>query len=74
MYSMYEVEERHIPINPTFHAYLQDHEEDNIIDFLAFPEVVPAMKRKQVQLLMDFSKSKILTFLAYTKACEQLLA
>ena len=23
--STYEIEERHVPINPTFHAHLQDH-------------------------------------------------
>ena len=32
------------------------------------------MKRKRAQSLVDFSKSKILTSLAYTEACEQLLA
>ena len=72
--STYEIEERHVPIDPTFHAHLQDHEEDNISNFLALPEVIPAMKRKQAQPLLDFSKSKILTSLTYTEACEQLLA
>ena len=72
--STYEIKERHVPIDPTFHAHLQDHQEDNISNFLALPEVIPAMKRKRAQPLLDFSKSKILTSLAYTEACEQLLA
>ena len=72
--SIYEIEERHVPIDPTFHAHLQDHQEDNISNFLALLEVIPAMKRKRAQPLLDFSKSKILTSLAYTEACEQLLA
>ena len=72
--STYDIEERHVPIDPTFHAHLQDHQEDNISNFLVLPEVIPAMKRKRAQPLLDFSKSKILTSLAYTEACEQLLA
>ena len=68
--STYEIEERHVPIDPTFHAHLQDHQEDNISNFLALPKVIPAMKRKQTQPLLDFSKSKILTSLAYKEACE----
>ena len=72
--STYEIEERHIPIDPTFHAHLQDHQEDNISNFLALPEVIRAIKRKRAQPLLDFSKSKILTSLAYIEACEQLLA
>ena len=36
--------------------------------------MIPAIKRKRTQPLLDFSKSKILTSLAYTEACEQLLA
>ena len=35
--STYNVEEPYIPIDPTFHAYLQDHQEDNISQFLALP-------------------------------------
>ena len=73
-YSTYKIEERHAPIDPTFHAHLQDHLEDNISNFLALPEVIPTMKRKRAQPLLDFSKSKVLTSLAYTEACEQLLA
>ena len=72
--STYEIQECHVPIDPTFHAHLQDHQEDNISNFLALPEVILAMKRKRAQPLLDFSKSKILTSLAYTEACEQLLA
>ena len=47
---------RHVPIDPTFHAHLQYHQGDNISNFLALPEVIPAMKRKQAQPLLDFSK------------------
>ena len=72
--STYEVGEWHVPINPTFHALLQDLQEDNISEFLMLPKVNLATKRKQAQTLLDFSKSKILTSVAYIQAYEQLLA
>ena len=45
--STYEVEKWHIPIDPIFHAHLQDHHEDNISEFLALFEVILARMRKQ---------------------------
>ena len=63
--SMYDIGEWHIAIHPTFHAHLQDHQEDNISQFLALLEVIPTRKRKRHQPLLDFNKSKILASIAY---------
>ena len=70
----YDVLEWHVAIDPTFHAHLQEQEEDNISQFFALPEVIPAIKRKRAQPFMDFTKSKILTSAKYTQCCEDLLA
>ena len=71
--STYDVHERNIPIDPEFHADLEQHNND-FSHFLALPKVIPARKRKKQQPLLDFSKLKILTSLAYTQACEEVLA
>ena len=71
--NMYDVHECNVPIDPQFHADLEEHNND-ISQFLALPEVILTRKRKRQQPLLDFSKSKILTSLAYTQACEELLA
>ena len=70
--STYDVHERNIPIDPEFHADLEQHNND-FSHFLALPEVIPTRKKKKQQPLLDFSKSKILTSLAYTQACEEVL-
>ena len=72
--STYDVLERHVAINPTFHAHLKEQEEDNISQFLALPEMIPATKRKRAEPFMDFTKSKILTSTEYTQRCEDVLA
>ena len=64
--STYDVQKRHVPIDPTFHAHLQEQEENNISQFLALLEVILATKRKKAQPFMDFTKSKILTSAEYT--------
>ena len=56
--STYDVDERHIPIDPTFHVHLQKHQEDNISEFFVLLEVISARKRKRQQPFMNFSKSK----------------
>ena len=70
--STYKAHGRHTSINPTIHAELQEHN-NNISYFRALPEIILARKRKRHQPLLDFSKSKILTSLAYTQGCEELL-
>ena len=70
---MYNVHERNVPIDPQFHTDLEEHNND-ISQFLALHEVIPTRKRKRQQPLLDFSRSKILTSLAYTQACKELLA
>ena len=72
--STYDVQQHQIPIDPMFHAHLQEQEEDNISQFFALPEVIPATKRKRAQPFMDFTKSKILTSAEYTQRCEDELA
>ena len=71
--STYDVYEYNVSINPQFHANLEEHN-NNTSQFFALPKVIPARKRKRQQPLLDFSKSKILTSLAYTQGCEELLA
>ena len=71
--STYDVHERNVPIDPQFHTDLKEHN-NNISQFLALPKVIPTRKRKRQQPLLDFLKSKILTSLAYTRGCEELLA
>ena len=72
--SIYNVCERHVFINRGFYAYLQEHHKDNITQFLALPKVIPTRKKKQQWPLLDFTKSKILTFAAYTQSSKELLA
>ena len=72
--STVDVEDRHVPIDPAFHAHLQEQEEGNISHFLALPEVIPMTKRKRAQPFMDFTKSRILTSADYTQRCEDVLA
>ena len=72
--STYDVLERHVPIDPAFHAHLQEQEEDNISQFFALPEVILVTKRKRTQLFMDFMKSKILTSAEYTQCYKDVLA
>ena len=62
--STYDVHELNVPIDLQFHADLEEHNND-ISQFLALPEVIPMRKKKRQQPLLDFSKSKILTSLAY---------
>ena len=71
--STYGVYERNIPIDPEFHANLEQHS-NNFSQFPALPEVIPARKKKKQQPLLDFLKSRILMSLAYTQACEEVLA
>ena len=71
--STYDAHERNIPIDPEFHTDLEQHSND-FNHFLALPKVIPASKRKKQQPLQDFSKSRILTSVAYTQACEEVLA
>ena len=70
----YDVQERHVAIDPAFYTHLQKQEEDNISQFLALLEVVPTTKRKRAQPFMDFTKSKILTSAEYTQGCKEVLA
>ena len=72
--STYTPCERNITIDLEFQAQLQQEQEDDIINFLALPEIIPARKRKRQQPLLDFTRSKILTSQAYTEGCERLLA
>ena len=44
--STYDVHERNVPFDPQFHANLEEHNND-ISQFLALPEVIPARKRKR---------------------------
>ena len=71
--STYDVHERNVPIDPEFHVDLEEQSND-FSQFLALPEVIPARKRKKQQPLLDFSKSRILMSVAYTQACEEVLA
>ena len=72
--SNYDVEECHVTIHPAFHAHLQEHQDEDINKFLALLEVIPARKRKRQQPFLTFTKSKILTFVAYIQGCEEVLA
>ena len=57
------------------HEHLQEScESQDISTFLALPEIIPARQRRRPQLLLDFTKSKILTSRTYTESCERLLA
>ena len=68
----YDMHEHNVPIDPQFDTDLEEHNND-INQFLALLEVTPARKRNRQQPLLDFLKSKILTSLAYTQACKELL-
>ena len=72
--SNYNIRERHVPIDLAFHTHLQEQQEEDINKFFALPEVIPARKKKQQQHFLDFTKSKILTSVAYTQGCEEVLA
>ena len=71
--STYDVHKWNIPIDPEFHVDLEQHSND-FNHFLALSEVIPTSKRKKQQPLLDFSKSRILTSVAYTQTCEKVLA
>ena len=51
--STYNMHERDVPIDPEFHADLEEHNND-ISQFPAFPKVILARKRKRQQPLFDF--------------------
>ena len=72
--STYDACDRSVGIDLGIHAQLREENEHNISTFLALPELIPARKRKKQQLLLDFTKSKIVTSQAYTEGCERLLA
>ena len=72
--SYYHVKERHVSIDPAFHTHLQKHKENDINRFLLLPKVIPAKKRNRQQSLLDFTKSKILTSVAYKQGYKEVLA
>ena len=71
--SIYNTCECHIFIDLGFYTHLQDYHKDNITQFFALPKIIPAKKKKRQQPSLNFTKSKILTFAAYTQGCEELL-
>ena len=72
--SNYDRAEQHIAIDPGFLAEVQTSNDNNILQFLSLPELIPAKKRKRQQPLLDFTQSIILTSKDYSKGLEEILA
>jgi hypothetical protein len=53
---------------------VQTSNDNNIIQFMSLPELIPAKKRKRQQPLLDFTHSIILTSKDYSKGLEEILA
>ena len=71
----YEAYDTEAPLELGIDSHLQEEgEQGDINTFLALPEIIPARQRRRQQALLDFTKSKFLTFRMYTEACERLLA
>jgi hypothetical protein len=72
--SNYDANDQYVAIDPAFRAQLQTGNEGDISEFLAFPELIPAKKRKRQQPLPDYTHSRILTSREYITGLEQVLA
>jgi hypothetical protein len=65
--SNYDRGEQHIAIDPGFLAEVQTSNDNNILQYMSLPELIPAKKQKRQQPLLDFTQSIILTSKDYTK-------
>ena len=73
--SAYAACNRNIQIDPEFQHHLQEESETGDISrFFALHEIISARQCRRQQPLLDFTKSKILTFHTYTETCERVLA
>jgi hypothetical protein len=55
--STYDTAEQHVQIDSTLRAQMQVENEQDISHFLALPKIIPAMKYKRQQPLLDFTQS-----------------
>jgi len=72
--SNYHLSDQHTRIDSAFRAQIHEGNEQNISNFLALPEVIPAKKRTRQQPLLDYTSSRILTSRDYIAGLEELLA
>lgn len=72
--STYETCEQHVRIDPAFREEVEKQNENDISQFLALPELIPAQKRKRQQPLLDYTNSRILTSEDYMQGLQELLA
>ena len=70
----YDLNDKHIIIDPEFREELKRRNDSNINEFLSLPELILTKKRRKQQPLLDYTKNIILTSRDYIKGLEELLA